>query len=89
MCKKTGRLRFLESKGGYSRVKKKILYVTRDESRFFSWVVTALMKKLSVNPPAEEIPATFATCYIMYYFPADILSLEIVLNIQSVKELVT
>ena len=37
--------RFSESKGGHGRVWNKILYVTRDESRFFSWVVTALAKR--------------------------------------------
>ena len=37
--------RFSESKGGHGRVWNKILYVTRDKSRFFSWVVTALAKR--------------------------------------------
>ena len=40
--KKNVLARFSESKGGHSRLWNKILYVTRDESRFFSWVVTAL-----------------------------------------------
>ena len=42
--KKNALARFSESKGGHGRVWNKILYVTREESRFFSWVVTALAK---------------------------------------------
>ena len=42
LTKKNVLTRFSESKGGHSRVWNKILHVTRDESTFFSWVVTAL-----------------------------------------------
>ena len=59
--KKNVLARFSESKGGHGRVWNKILYVTRDESKFFSWVVTA-----QTHP--REKSATFAPCYIMYYF---------------------
>ena len=37
---------FSESKDGHGPVWNKILYVTRDESRFFSWAVTALTKRI-------------------------------------------
>ena len=43
--KKTCRPCFSESKGGHGRVWNKTLYVTWDESRFSSWVVTALTKR--------------------------------------------
>ena len=37
--------RFSESKGGYSQLWNKILYLTRDESRFYPRVITALTKR--------------------------------------------
>ena len=63
--KQTCQPRFSESKGGQSRVWNKILYVTRDESRFFPQVLLPSRKDFS---HLQEKSATFAPCYIMYYF---------------------
>ena len=57
--KKTRPPHFSEPKGGHGQVWNKILYVTRDESRFFSWVGTALAKiffpRLITALPAGKI----------------------------------
>ena len=70
---------FQSQKVAKSRAWNKILYVTRDNSRFFSWVVTAFASLGHLHPRKKSCRSgskptrgknllLSAPCYIMYNF---------------------